>query len=108
VLISVETTHYYSLNSTGSVAWRVLLEGPQTADSIAATLASHHGLDRTEVRTEVSALLEQLSSEGLVRVEEGSEPSSAGSPAALDGNGTYVPPSLLKYDALERLVLSGE
>ena len=27
---------------------------------------------------------------------------------AIDGNGGYQPPSLLKYEALERLILSGE
>ena len=45
VLISVETTHYYSLNSSGSDVWRILLEGPQTAESIAGVLATRHGLD---------------------------------------------------------------
>ena len=108
VLISVETTHYYSLNSTGSNAWRILLEGPQTADSIAGALAARHGLDPTTICAEVSALLEHLRGEGLIRAEEGSGPLAAGAPARLDGNGAYEIPSLIKYEALERLVLSGE
>ena len=107
VLISVETTHYYSLNSSGSDVWRILLEGPQTADSIGGALAVRHGLDHAEVSAQVEALLEHLRSEGLLRVEEGGDPTVAGA-APIDGNGGYEPPSLLKYEALERLILSGE
>ena len=107
VLISVETTHYYSLNSSGSDVWRILLEGPQTAHSIGGALAVRHGLDRAEVSLQVETLLEQLRSEGLLRVEEGSDPPVAGT-VTIDGNGGYEPPSLLKYEALERLILSGE
>jgi hypothetical protein len=108
VLISVETTHYYSLNSTGSDAWRILLEGPQTADSIAGALAVRHGLDPMAIHGEVSALLEQLRSEGLTRMEEAGDALVIGAPPALDRNGAYEAPSLSKYDALERLILSGE
>lgn len=108
VLISVETTCYYSLNSTGSDAWRILLEGPQTAASIASALAARHGLDPTTIHGEVSALLEQLRSEGLVRVEEAGEALVSGPPPLLDANGGYQTPNLSKYDALERLILSGE
>jgi Coenzyme PQQ synthesis protein D (PqqD) len=107
VLISVETTHYYSLNSSGSDVWRILLEGPQTADSIAAALAVHHGLEHLEVSAQVETLLEHLRTEGLLRVEEGSDPPVVGT-APIDGDGGYEPPSLLKYEALERLILSGE
>ncbi len=67
VLISVETTHYYSLNASGSDVWRILLEGPQTADSIAGALAAGRGLDRREVGAQVQALLEHLRGEGLLR-----------------------------------------
>ena len=108
VLISIETTHYYSLNASGSEVWRILLEGPQTADSIAGVLASLHGLDRDTVRGEVSVLLEQLRDEGMLTSAEGSEPSTHGAPVGMAGNGAYDPPALLKYEALERLILSGE
>jgi hypothetical protein len=108
VLISVETTHYYSLNSTGSEVWRVLLEGPQTVDSIAAPLAARHGVDRDAVHAQVAALLAALASEGLIRVDEGDEPRSAAPVSGPNGHGVYEAPSLSKYDALERLILSGE
>jgi hypothetical protein len=108
VLISVETTHYYSLNSSGSDVWRILLEGPRSADSIAAALARHHGVDPTEVGAQVSALLGELASEGLLRAEEGGDPAADAGLPPFDGNGGYQPPSLLKYEALERLILSGE
>jgi hypothetical protein len=109
VLISVETTHYYSLNSSGSDVWRILLEGPRSAESIAAALSACHGVDRVAVDTEVAALLDHLGNEGLLRVEDGVDaPLGASITAALDGNGGYQPPSLLKYEALERLILSGE
>jgi hypothetical protein len=107
VLISVETTHYYSLNSTGSDAWRILLEGPQTADSIAGLLAARHRVDRSAIGTDIAALLEELRAEGLIRADEG-EPAMPGAPAAAHANGPYEKPSLLKYEALERLILSGE
>lgn len=107
VLISVATTHYYSLNATGSDVWRALLEGPQTAGSIAGALAAHHGLDHQAVEPDVTGLLAELASEGLVRVEEGTVPMSAGA-SALTGPRAYERPSLSKYDALERLILSGE
>ena len=108
VLISVATTHYYSLNSTGSEVWRTLLEGPQTVESIAAHLAARHGVDRDAVHSEVSTLLAALASEGLIRVEEGDDPQSAAPLSGANGHGAYEPPSLAKYDALERLILSGE
>jgi len=108
VLISVETTHYYSLNSSGSDTWRILLEGPQTTESIASSLAARHGLDPATIHPEVSALLDHLRAEGLIRAEEGRAALGAGAPARLDGNGAYAIPSLIKYEALERLVLSGE
>jgi len=107
VLISVETTRYYSLNASGSDVWRILLDGPRTGASIAAVLASHHGSDPVTVAADVDALLQDLASEGLLQSEEGSEPAIGGAPQ-LDANGGYQPPSLLKYDALERLILSGE
>lgn len=108
VLISVETTHYYSLNSSGSDVWRILLEGPRTAGSIAGVLARHHGVDPVEVGAQVSTLLGELASEGLLRAEEGCDPPPNTGLPPLDGNGGYQPPTLLKYEALERLILSGE
>lgn len=108
VLISVETTHYYSLNSTGSEVWRTLLEGPQTVDAIAASLAERHGVDRGAVRETVAALLAALASEGLIRVEDGDDQPLAGPVRPANGDGAYEPPMLSKYDALERLILSGE
>src|SRR5262245_35275154 len=74
VLISVETTHYSSLNSSGSDVWRILLDGPRTVESIAGVLAAHHGVEAVEVRAHVSALLDDLASEGLLRAEEGTDP----------------------------------
>src|SRR5687767_13504263 len=108
VLISIETTHYYSLNATGSDVWRALLEGPQTAVSIAGALAAHHGLDHQTVEPDVTGLLAELASEGLVRVEEASVSHLPAGASALTGPRTYERPSLSKYDALERLILSGE
>lgn len=108
VLISVETTHYYSLNTSGSEVWRILLEGPQTADSIAGALAAGRGLDRREVGAQVQALLEHLRGEGLLRLEEGNDPPPVAGAPPYSGNGGYEPPSLLKYEALEQLILSGE
>jgi len=108
VLISVETTHYYSLNSSGSDVWRILLEGPQSAESIASVLATRHGLESGQVDSAVAALLDELRAEGLLRLEEDGEAVPAGGALAFDGNGGYQPPSLLKYEALEKLILSGE
>jgi hypothetical protein len=109
VLISVETTRYYSLNSTGSDVWRILLEGPQTATAIGAVLSARHGRERAATDAEVEALLDDLRGEGLLRSEEASEaPLPVTLALPLDGNGGWEQPSLLKYEALERLILSGE
>ena len=109
VLISVETTHYYSLNSSGSDVWRILLEGPQTADSIAGALASRHGLDRARVgaaggRAARAAARRRAPAR---RGRQRGRPRLAGAPPDRWQRG-YEPPSLLKYEALERLILSGE
>lgn len=109
VLIHAETTHYYSLNESGTRLWKLLLEHDLTADEAAAALATAYGVDVGGIREDVARLLENLREEGLVaaRGDGGAVPAPL-STARDDEAGSYAPPELLKYDTLEELVVSGE
>jgi hypothetical protein len=67
VLIHLETTHYYSLNASGTVLWQRLLEGAYSLDELVETLAAHFEMEPLALRDDVLGLMAEMQREGLVR-----------------------------------------
>lgn len=68
VLLHLGSKHYYTLNATGVLLWRLLSEGTaQRADALSAAIAARFpGTDAEAVRADVDALLAELAAERLV------------------------------------------
>ena len=66
VVIHLETTHYYSLNGTGTYIWELLAEQPMDADGIVSKVARHYERPEAEVAADVHALLQHLKQERLI------------------------------------------
>jgi len=68
VLLHLGSKHYYTLNATGVLLWKLLAEGTATtAEALAAAIAARFpGSDAAAVRADVDALLAELSAERLV------------------------------------------
>lgn len=66
VLVQLERSEIFSLNSTGARLWELLTQGfsPMTAT---ARLVAEYDVDEAEVQTEVYALVSRLEDEGLLR-----------------------------------------
>lgn len=70
VLIHVESTFYYSLNKTGTLLWRLLMDRGRTFDELIAAVAAHFHRREDEVRTDVQLFLEQMVTEQLVTLTQ--------------------------------------
>jgi len=68
VLLHLGSRHYYTLNRTGVLLWRLLVDGAaRDADGLARAIAGRFpGADPAAVRADVDALLGELSAERLV------------------------------------------
>lgn len=68
VLLHLGSKHYYTLNATGVLLWKLLADGAAThADALAGAIAaSFPGSDAAAVRADVDALLAELAAEKLV------------------------------------------
>ena len=65
VLLSVDGGVYYTLNHTGCDVWHAL-KSPATPEEIASLIADRYTLAKDQAVEDVSALLEDLLSRGLV------------------------------------------
>jgi hypothetical protein len=68
VLLHLGSKHYYTLNPTGVLLWKLLADGTATrADALASAIAARFpGSDAAAVRADVAALLAELAAEKLV------------------------------------------
>lgn len=66
VIISVETSHYYSLNKTGTFIWGLLAEGPMSRDDLVARVAESYNRAPADVATDVAHILDELTAEKLI------------------------------------------
>lgn len=68
VLLHLGSKHYYTLNATGVLLWKLLAEGTATtAEALAAAIVARYaGADPAAVRADVDALLAELAAERLV------------------------------------------
>ncbi len=69
VALNVDKGQCYGLNEVGSRVWR-LLDRPMTLQEICSNLQSEYEVDPEMCREEVSRLLGELQSEGLVEVQQ--------------------------------------
>lgn len=114
VVINGDTTYYYSLNKTGSYLWRLLLEGGAGIDSITQRLAAQYQKQTKELGPHVEGFVRLLEEEALIT--SGSSSDGQGlpvshtnaSPARDHPSTPYQEPRLVKYDTLEKLIVSGE
>lgn len=65
ILIHMDTGTYYSLNKVGTEFWN-LLDGQQTLQEHAATLAQKYNVETTIVLNDLLELAEKLAAEKLV------------------------------------------
>ena len=70
VVINLTSTHYYSLNKTGTYVWNLLLEGGQSVDDLAGAVAARYGQPLDVVRGDVRALIDDLRREELIVATE--------------------------------------
>lgn len=68
VLLHLGSKHYYTLNATGVLLWKLLADGTaSTAEALAAAIAARFaGAEAGAVRADVDALLAELAAEQLV------------------------------------------
>jgi hypothetical protein len=66
VLIDVETSHYYSLNRTGTLIWQLLTDRSPTIQEIVRDVAGHYSRDESSVHPEVHGFVDEMVAEGLV------------------------------------------
>ena len=119
VILSADTTYYYSMNGTATFLWRLLLEQDLSVPELAGCLAERFGRSTSEITVDVGNLIEQLHSEQLVLEDSngdgsGTQRSAAELVAELEdgeeagADGQYEAPALEKFDTLEKLIVSGE
>jgi hypothetical protein len=66
VLLDLRTRHYFTLNRTGVLVWKLLGEGvPDTAAVVAGVAARYSHVDADAIRRDVEALVAELCAEGL-------------------------------------------
>lgn len=67
VLLDLRTRHYFTLNATGVLTWKLLAGGAADPDAVARGVAGEYpDADPAAVRRDVDALLAELGREGLV------------------------------------------
>ena len=66
VVINLESTHYYSLNKTGTFVWTFLLEGERSLGEVATAVATHYCQPLQAVLFDVRAVIHELAREALV------------------------------------------
>lgn len=104
VIINTATGRYYDLAGSGAIAWTMLERGA-SADEISDVLASAYGIPDATAREDVGQLLQQLSAEDLVVMDESPRARNgheAGDPPAVVGD--YTPPMLATYTDMEDLL----
>lgn len=69
VLVHLQTNRIFELNATGLRAWELAAE-ERCIGEIEATLRTEFDVDPVRLRTELHALITELSREGLVSVDD--------------------------------------
>jgi hypothetical protein len=70
VILDMKSDRYFALSAIGTQIWN-WLQTPCTVESLCARLVQEYEVTAEQCRADVSALLDQLLQQGLVRIDEG-------------------------------------
>ncbi len=116
VILNAETTYYYSLNPTGTIIWKLLLDDFSTVPIIATFLVGITNQSQDVLERVVKDFLDQLEDEQLILSDFAEERNDiqpdpelimADISAGFDET-EYEAPVLLKHDSLQQLIVSAE
>jgi coenzyme PQQ synthesis protein D (PqqD) len=100
VVINLERGIYFSIRGVGLAIWTDLLAGSSPED-VVVSLCTRYSTIAARIPADVSAFLDQLTNEGLIRPSK--RPPCP--PAAVAQAASYDVPSLEKYTDMEALLL---
>jgi hypothetical protein len=69
VLLNMASETYYGLDEVGARMWQLLAEYGETA-TVLAHLRAHYDADEATLRRDLAALIEKLSAEGLISIQQ--------------------------------------
>jgi hypothetical protein len=101
IIMNLSNGLYFSMDAVGSAIWE-MVEAQCSLDEMADQISSRYGADRGTVAADVQKLADQLMSEGLVVVAEGT--SAAPAPNGDSPAGPYAAPTLTRYDDMADLL----
>jgi hypothetical protein len=103
VVINLERGVYFSIRGIGLGIWTDVLAGA-SVDDVTTSLCARHPQDAARIPSDVSAFIDRLMEEGLIRSSSHTARSSACIGQANSDSG-YDVPSLEKYTDMEALLL---
>ncbi|HYC53550.1 MAG TPA: PqqD family protein [Candidatus Binatia bacterium] len=107
IIINLLSGVYYSMEGTGAWIWEGIENGRSVGD-ICAAIAAGYGVEVTRVQNDVTALIDQLLQERMIRDAAGAPPAASGAAtgAGVAPGTAYHPPVLNVYrDMAEVLAL---
>ena len=90
IVIHLETGAYYSLDGPGAIVWELLVAGGGDAEEIIACTQTRYDTDPQSVVRPISALIDELLSEGLI--VKGQSERAPSAPASDEMLSTSTPP----------------
>ena len=66
VIINKYTSYYYSLNTTGTYVWNLLIDNEMGIDEIVTNVCSHYDQKGDQIITDIKNVLDQLYKEKLI------------------------------------------
>jgi Coenzyme PQQ synthesis protein D (PqqD) len=105
IIINLANGTYYSLKHAGAAIWAAIQQSASLA-AIAATVRSSHDVDGHDVEHEISALVQRLVEEDLVRPTVGDvSPPAACAPSPKERLTPFLVPVLDKFTDMEAMLL---
>lgn len=103
VIVNLDTGSYYTVDQGGARIWSLLIRGLSVAE-----IADHFERAKPghvpDVRSTVAGFVEDLKTEGLIRIAADGAPNTMTDPPGVAGQ-TLEPPRLLKFTDMENLLL---
>jgi hypothetical protein len=105
IIVNLDSGAYYSLREAGAVLWS-MLESRPTQSEIVQSMGQQYAGDVAEMEAAISALLDQMAEEELVRPLDAPdyEPKLASTPPSPDCP-PFSPPELEKFTDMADLLL---